>query len=203
MFFLLALAAWALPRALTVAWRLVTHDVLFANVTPLTMDTAITVGLAVLAALWLAGRQRAAPPGVLLFVLIVSTLVAGPGLLLPVFWDAGFLFYLSLLFPVAYQFLFRARELNEPGPGRQGRVLWEVGMSCALLTIAAFRAAAGLALPGGIDPVTQLLEDAGTLYLMIPFAAILVAAAVTSWPAEAAPEGPPTAAAGTAPARTV
>jgi hypothetical protein len=137
--------------------------------------------------MWYRGRQRAAPPEILLFVLVVSTLIARPGVVLPTAWTTGILFYLALAFPVAYQFLFGSQELNECGERRPANVLWEVGISCVLLTIAVLEIAAKLTLPGGVDPLTLYLQDVARFFLMVPFAGFLVATAVSAWRTQGAP----------------
>ncbi len=175
--FLLVLAAWGLPRALTTAWRLVEgieSEPPFHSVSLVTLDAALTGALAVLALLWRAGRQRTVGPGALLVALAVSTLVAHPGVFLPSGWKTGMLFYLALVYPPLWQFLFDAAALNERTPDRPARVLRAAGLSVLALVVAAVNVAIEIAAPGKTTVLTDFLGQVGRYFLMVPLAALLV-----------------------------
>jgi hypothetical protein len=173
-------AAWSLPRAVNLTWRLLNHgDAPFRTIDPTTIDAVVSIAVAVLACLWWSGLQRAIEPGALLFVLVVSTLLAHPGVILPPGWKRGALFYLGLAFPVAYQFLADAESLNTPREGREARVLSVVGLATVPLTVTVLFVALGFAHPGASGPLQSFVGSVGSLYLAVPFAAMLVAARLT------------------------
>lgn len=177
---LMVFAAWTLPRAINLTWRLLNDGKApFRSIDPTTFDTAVSVALAALAVLWWLGVQRVIEPGTLLFVLAVSTLLAHPGVILPPGWKRGVLFYLALVFPVAYQFLADAESLNAPGEGREARVLSVVGLASVPLIVTVLFVALGFAHPGATGPLQSFVGSVGSLYLAVPFAAMLVAARLT------------------------
>ncbi len=174
--FLLAFAAWAVPAAAYTTWGLVTNRLPpFNNTSLATIDTAVTVAVAVCALLWWTGHQRRVAPRAMLVALVVFTLVGHPGVLLPANWRGGSLVYLALIYPVVWQFLFRARTLNGHAPERPARVLGAIGLSSLLLVIAAISVAIGLTAPGRSSELTQYLDLVGRVFLMVPIAALLVA----------------------------
>ena len=61
---------------------------------------------------------RSGWPATVLFVLLVSTVLAHSATLAPTGWAGPHWFYLALLFPVAAQFLYRGGELNETAARR-------------------------------------------------------------------------------------
>jgi hypothetical protein len=174
---LLVFAAWALPRAINLAWRLQNDgSAPFRTIDLVTLDAVVSLAVAVLAVLWWLRLQRVVDPAVLLLVLVVSTLLAHPSVILPPGWKRGVLFYLALVFPVAYQFLADAESLNVPKEGREARVLSVVGLATVPLTITVLLVALGFARPGASGPLQSFVGDVGSLYLAVPFAAMLVAA---------------------------
>jgi len=80
------------------------------------------VGLCGLA-LWCWRRGRPGWPATVLFVLLVSTVLAHSAILAPTGWAGPRWFSLALLFPVAAQFLYRGEELNETAARRPELVL--------------------------------------------------------------------------------
>ncbi len=175
--FLLVLAAWGLPRAITTAWRLVAgieSEPPFHSVSLVTLDAVVTAALAVLALLWRAGRQRTVGPGALVVALAISTLVAHPGVFLPSGWKTGMLFYLALVYPPVWQFAFDAASLNERTADRPARVLRAAGMSALLLVIAAVNVAVEISAPGKTTILADFLGQVGRYFLVVPMAALLV-----------------------------
>ncbi|MCL4290999.1 MAG: hypothetical protein KJ051_12095 [Thermoleophilia bacterium] len=180
--FLAVVAVWGLPRATTTAWRVVAgidSEPPFRSVALVTLDAAVTVALAVLALLWWAGRQRAVGPGALLVALVVSTLVAHPGVFLPSGWKTGMLFYLALVYPPLWQFVLDAASLNEPTADRPARVLRAAGLAALLLVVAAVNVAVEIAAPGKTTVLADFLGQVGRYFLIVPLAALLVLAAST------------------------
>jgi hypothetical protein len=174
---LLVFAVWAVPRAINLTWRL-QHDgkAPFRSIDLVTLDALVSLAVAVLAVLWWLRVQRVVDPATLLLVLVVSTLLAHPSVVLPPGWKRGVLFYLALVFPVAYQFLADAESLNVMNEGREARVLSVVGLASVPLTITVLLVALGFARPGASGPLQSFVGDVGSLYLAVPFAAMLVAA---------------------------
>ncbi len=167
--FLVVFALWSLPRAVTTAYALIENEnAPFHAPSLVTLDTVVTLALVVLYAL------RAVRPQALLVALVVFTLIGHPGVLLPAGWRTGTLFYLALVYPVAWQFLVRARELNGHAPVRPARVLGAIALAALLLVIAAVDVGAGVAGPG-VSVLSEFLDDVGRTFLMVPFAALLVA----------------------------
>ncbi len=178
--FLLVFALWGVPAAAWTTWALVEHSQPpFNNTSLATLDTAVTAAIAVLALLWWAGRQRLVSPRPLIVALVVFTLVGHPGVLLPANWRNGTLIYLALIYPVAWQFLVRAKPLNEHAPERPARVLGAIGLSSLLLVVAAMSAAVGLTAPGVSNGLNSYLDLVGRVFLMVPYAALLVAEIAT------------------------
>ena len=80
-----------------------------------TIDSLVTVTVAGLAVLWMLGKQRRVDPGSLLYVLLFSTAVAHASALFST--DIDEVYFLLLVFPVAYAFLLDSAHLNVPRPG--------------------------------------------------------------------------------------
>ena len=178
--FLLVFAAWGVPAAAWTTWALVEHtQPPFNNTSLATIDTAVTAAIVFLAVLWWTGRQRLVSPRALMVALVVFTLVGHPGVLLPANWRNGTLIYLALIYPVAWQFLVRARPLNHHAPDRPARVLGAIGLSSLLLVVAAMSAAVGLTAPGVTNGLNNYLDLVGRVFLMVPYAALLVAEIAT------------------------
>ena len=147
--FLVLLGTWALPRAIAVAINLaekprgaVADGTLVERhnrlgwIDLVSLDVAVTVAVAILAALWWRGRQRAVPPRALLFVLLGSTIATYTAQLLPDTFRAGRFFYLGIVFPLAYQFLLDSESLNERAPARSVRVLAATGLAAVSVAAA-------------------------------------------------------------------
>lgn len=170
--FLLAFAAWTLPRALVIT-RATLSDREFSNppgfVDLVSLDAVLTAGILVAAVLWWAGRQRAVSPEWLTVALVVSTLFAHAGTLFPVTLETS-LFYGGLVFPVAFAFLWDTETLNEPSAARRARILGTVGVATALLTITL----AGVA-TDSVKPGTVVTGEFGRVLLAVPLAAVLIA----------------------------
>ena len=115
-----------------------------------TLDAVLTAGLGGLA-LWCWRRGRPGWPAVVLFVLLVSTVLAHSATLAPTGWAGPRWFYLALLFPVAAQFLYRGGELNETAARRPELVLLSVAAIALLLTLLGYRL-----LTGQLDPTVDL-----------------------------------------------
>jgi hypothetical protein len=174
--FLLVFALWGVPAAAWTTWALVEQtQPPFNNTSLATIDTAVTAAIVVLAFLWWRGRQRLVSPRALMVALVVFTLVGHPGVLLPANWRNGTLIYLALIYPVALQFLGRARSLNDHASDRPARVLGAIGLSALLLVVAATSSAVGLTAPGVTNGLNGYLDLVGRVFLMVPYAALLVA----------------------------
>ncbi|MGH3430469.1 MAG: hypothetical protein ACRDQZ_23355, partial [Mycobacteriales bacterium] len=176
--FLLAFAVWCLPRAFTTVWRLERSDSLpFHSTALLTLDTAVTAAVAVLVVLYWTGRRQiglVAP----LVALVLFTLIAHPGTLLPAGWKSGILFYLALIYPVSRHFLFGASTLNTHLTERPARVLGAIGLSALLLVVAAMNIGVKSTGPGIEGELSVFLADVGRYFLMVPLGALLVAEVV-------------------------
>jgi hypothetical protein len=174
--FLAVAGAWMAPRALFVGAVMV-GIVPSDAVNPLavdlvTIDALITIAVAILALVLVAGRRTGADAGSLALVLVVSTLMAHGGTLVPAAF-ASVLVLTAVLFPAFRELVFGSRELNEPTPVRPARVLGSLGrLSAALLLVAGTRTIVA----GGSDPG---IERLGQLLFGPPYAALLVAAVVT------------------------
>ncbi len=186
--FLLVFAVWGAPSAAYTAWGLVTHNLPpFNNTSLATIDTVVTAAIVVFAILWWTGRQRQVSPHAMLVALTAFTLIGHPGVLLPANWRGGSLVYLALIYPVVWKFLFRARALNGHAPDRPARVLGAIGLSSLLLMIATVSVAIGLTAPGRSSELNHYLDLVGQVFLMVPFAAVLVAEIVAGEKTETHP----------------
>jgi hypothetical protein len=110
----------------------------------------LTVGLCGLA-LWCWRRGRPGWPATVLFVLLVSTVLAHSAILAPTGWAGPRWFSLALLFPVAAQFLYRGGELNQTAARRPELVLLSLAAIALLLTLLGYRL-----LIGALDPTVDL-----------------------------------------------
>ena len=174
--FLLVAAAWTAPRAVTLTRQLVLGE---PDVTPVghldvaTLDTAVTLVVALIVLAWSQGWRTAADPQALTLVLVVSTLLAHGATLIPAGWSVG-LFYLALVFPIGYALLLDSQALNRPAPDRAARVVRALGLQAALLALVATAVAMGWSAPG-----SSLADEAGKLLFAVPFSVLLVAAAIS------------------------
>jgi hypothetical protein len=182
--FLAVFAIWALPRALVITSDSLAYprfpvgrpaDLVEGSeqvpgwIDMITLDTAITLMVAVLGVLWWRGRQRAANPRDLIIILLAMTLVAHPMEIVPGSWDHGVLFYVGVVLPVAYSLLFDADSLNEAVATRSARVLATCGITALLLTTMAVEIARDLFGPG-----SPTMADVGRTILTLPFTIMLV-----------------------------
>ena len=137
-----------------------------------TIDTLVTGVLACLVILNAAGRIRV-NTAVLTLVLAASTLSAYSGFLSAVFESRySVLFYLGLVFPIAYTFLANSKELNGAGSRRRTRIPSAVSLALALLTASLAGVAANR-----LDESSAAL---GRILFGPPLVAMLVAAAVVA-----------------------
>jgi hypothetical protein len=167
--FFIVFAVWALPRALAIAFVPRTAPVPLTIETA-TLDAAVTILVAILAAFWYAGGQRRAAPLALGLILVVSTLLAhAPTLIPPAAGPA--MTVMALLFPAGYLLLFNASALNGSGSDRPARVL--VGLGVLALTLVVITT--GLAFGG----TPGLAGDLGSLLFAVPFTVLLVAASIS------------------------
>ncbi len=176
--FLLAVGVWALPRAANAVRFLVFGDApagtdAIGTVELATLDTAVTLMVAVLAVGWWRGRGPRADPWALgLVLVVVTTMTRGATLILPG-WSLP-LFYVALVFPLLYELTLDSEEMNRASPDRSARVLQAVGLRAGALTLLFVGLAAGFASP---DDGTGIV--AYTLFAP-PFAAWLVAGVVSA-----------------------
>lgn len=172
---LLVFAIWAAPRALDVLFDRVGVGTVVPNLGMelATFDAALTIAIAILALASLKSRGRSADPAALSLALVVSTLIAHGGTLVPGDWQRP-LFFLLLAAPLIYTFVFDARGLNVAGPDRPTRVLAGLVGAAALLTLAT----AGVVL-GTRSPTDYLYERYAGLLFLVPFAVIVVGARIT------------------------
>jgi hypothetical protein len=142
--FLLLFGLWSLPRALNSTNDLVhrsSNEFVKAleqqsvqaswtgAVDLVTLDTALTLALVVLLVLELTHRVRVNRAGLAL-VLVAATLSAYSGFLSSIFHARiSVLFYVGLVFPIAYRFAANAQALNEPSPTRATSLLAVVALS--------------------------------------------------------------------------
>ncbi len=172
--FLLAVVAWIAPRVPDVVGALLglPQGPSFAPELA-TLDAAVTIVIALLAATWYTGRQQGATPPALLLVLVVSTLLVHAGTLVPAVLVTTF-FFLALLFPVAYELLFDSETLNEARPDRPGRVLESLGVRVGTLSLVALGIVAGT-----LGPSDAGWDQLGRVLFAVPFSALLVAATLS------------------------
>jgi hypothetical protein len=181
----LAFGVWGLPRAVALTGDLFSYGgsefpvgrlsdyIEGAEQYPgwvdvVTLDAVVTVILIGLAVAGRLGRQRAAGPNVLLFVLVLSTMVAHAGALIPGNWRTGQWFYLALVFPVAYGFLLGARPLNEQASRRELKVLGALALTTVVLAMTTIKVFNGDVRPGALSDA-----DAGKAFLQVPLVFLL------------------------------
>jgi hypothetical protein len=193
--FLGLFALWSLPRAIDITINLGSDSTpagLLARalgqgdqstvsgvgaVDLVSLDTALTVTLVVLLT-YQSRRGIRINSGALLLVLIASTLSAYSGFLGNIFqshWAS--LFYVGLVFPVAYEFLADSRELNESGSKRPTRLLTICGFALILMT-----AALALVAVGKLDQNSPTTGMLGRIMFGPPLVALLVASVIVGTP---------------------
>jgi hypothetical protein len=163
---LILFAAWSAPRLITVIGDLLSDPLARVGegnfvegtlrgcescagqragyVDPVTFDATLTlavVGVVVMATVK-RGRIRVSP-GPLVLVLVTSSMTTYVAKLVPNDFRVGMMFYLGLIFPVAYQFLADAKELNEHTVNRRARVLAVTGIAALALAVQATQANSG------------------------------------------------------------
>lgn len=176
--FLLVVAIWALPRALQATPSLDDEPFRHLAVSVTTFDAVLSVGIAMLFIAWQRNWQRSLPPVELALIVGVSTLVAATPTLLSGVDDKAY-FYVALLFPAAYLFLFDARSLNRPDPARRRRVLAATGGASVLLALVSLQIILGTAGPGHSSQA-QIVQAV----MAVPIAGVLTAAALATLRAE-------------------
>ncbi|HVA87367.1 MAG TPA: hypothetical protein VNF73_13765, partial [Candidatus Saccharimonadales bacterium] len=119
---------------------------------------------------WVSGRRTALGPRAIFLILVVSTLLADGGALVPPVWSRA-LFYLALVFPLTYELAFDASALNRPGADRAGRLIEGLGARAGAITVVAI----GVAL-GTVTPDSQGTGTVGRVLFAVPFTALLLAA---------------------------
>lgn len=174
------LALWITPRVVEFTTALGWKTILFTPPSLTTFDSAMTVVLVAVAVVSWRRPQRAVLPGILLLVLVASSLVAHPSSLLPSDWKAGVLFHLLLIYPLVYRFLFDSETLNgAESPQRHGKVMRETGLAAILLASTAMLVTLGITTPDSLSFQEVHLKGVGESFLLLPVAALAVAAAVT------------------------
>lgn len=176
--FAVAFVLWAAPRAANVAlWVTAGRPPSLPSVTgafdPVTFDTALTLVVLCLAVAWWRGRRHPLEPRILLLLLVVSTAVVFADIVLYTPLRSA-LFAVGLAAPVAYQFLFDAAPLNQPGASRPTRVLATTGLACSALTLAMVEFHLGR-----LTPQSNLDPALGAVLFAVPFAVLTVLATVT------------------------
>jgi hypothetical protein len=141
--FLVALGAWALPRALNpvrlehpgeLAWLAGLPGINAPQ--PETFDVVVTVVVAVVAVAWWTGRQRTLGPAPLLVVLAVSTLLIQGASVAPSA-PGAFLLAIAIVFPVLYELGFDSETVNRRTSDRVGTMLRALGIRAFALTVLA------------------------------------------------------------------
>lgn len=172
--------AWTAPRATHIAISggedLGDHATL-SRIELTTIDTALTIILALVFGLLAVGRLRdaqiSAAAGAI--ALVGSTVLAWSGQLATSVWDEEAAFYIALIFPVAYQLLLGSRETNEDETGRVSRVLLVTGSAAGVLAIIAVQIQVGFAGPGILGT-----GSLGRDLISLPLFAVLIGAACSA-----------------------
>ncbi len=168
--FLVVLVIWALPRALQATPGLGDeHPFRGLGVDVLTFDALLTVALFAVAI----ARRRLAPAEIIL-VLVASTLIANTAVVLGA-WDSTTYFYVALVLPAAFLFLYDADDLNREGPHRRSRVLGTVSLSATVLTIVAVQA-----ILGQVGPDQESQGELVRLVMAVPLAGVLIGASLAA-----------------------
>jgi hypothetical protein len=172
--FLLTVVAWVAPRVPDALGALLGWPPR-PSVAPelATVDTALTLVVAVLALGWYTGRQRSAEPPALILVLVVGTLLAHAGTVVPP-GAATMLFFLALLFPIAYELLFDSEGVNRRQPDRPATVIESLAIRVGALSLVAL----GIAF-GTLEPSNSGADQLGRVLFAAPFSALLVAATLS------------------------
>ena len=139
---LFIIGIWALPRLINSL--ILAVDVSF---TYLTFDTMLTVILIGLAIFWYRKRLSHSAGWILTLILVVSSLHALSETLIPaaLVWIG---FSILLIFPMVYQFLFDAKEINEAGTHRNTTVIRVIGLASGLMLLLVWGLGSGYLAPG-------------------------------------------------------
>jgi hypothetical protein len=171
--FLVVFAVWAMPRALSATPGLGDAEPFRSlGINVVTFDAVLTLALAGLLLAWWLNWQRLLPPAELALILGVSTLVAHASTVFGS-WDSELYFYVALVLPAAFLFLFDARALNREDPTRRRRVLAAVASASVLLTLVAIQIVFDQAGPGHVSQGALV-----QVVMAVPIAGVLVAAAI-------------------------
>lgn len=171
------LVLWSAPRIGPIAWSLLNErPAPVQSPTLVTVDAVLSFAIAAAMLVPSVRRRSWVSIDTVWLALVVSTLVAHPGILIPSEWRSGTLFFLALIYAPAYRFLFDATSLNERREDHAARVVRAAGVSALLLTVTMFGVAEDQVGPGLASPLDLFLKDAGRLFLAVPVAVVLVLA---------------------------
>ena len=172
--FLVVVVVWVAPRVPDALGALLGLPPA-ASVAPelATFDTVLTLVIAILAIAWYAGAQRGAPPTALLLALVVTTLLVHAGTLVPT-GGTTILFFLALLFPIAYDLLFDSETLNRRHVDRPAKVIEALGIRVGVLSLVALSIALGSLGSGEVGAA-----ELGRVLFAVPFSALLVGATLS------------------------
>jgi hypothetical protein len=158
------IGVWALPRLINSL--ILAIDVTF---TYLTFDTVLTFILIGLTIFWYRKRLSHSAGWVLTLILVVSSINAlGETLIPPALLWIGF--SILLIFPMAYQFLFDAKEINEAGIQRITTVIRVIGLATGLMLLLVW----GLG-SGNIAPGTKTFEAVANIMFLPAILGLLLA----------------------------
>lgn len=148
----------------------------FGHANPLTNDLAITALVAVTAFLARRGSIGRVAPGLLIGLLVASTVAAYGDRLVPAEW-ASFLAWVGLAFPVLAQYGLDGDPLNRPAPDRSARVLFAIGGTLMAIGASYAAIAAQQFVPGEVET-----SDVVRQLVLLPLAVMLVVVAGASRP---------------------
>lgn len=177
--FLVALGAWAMPRAIDAVRRLHPIETPWLGELPAldatqpeTFDVVVTLLVFVLALAWWSGRQRKLGPGPLLVILTVSTFLIDGTSVSPSA-PGALLLAIAVVFPVLYELGFNSRAMNRASADRDVRVLQLLGVRAFALTVLATLVIVDV---NALQESTQV--RLGFVLFAIPLGATIVAATV-------------------------
>jgi hypothetical protein len=176
--FLIGFGVWGGPRALAITVD--RRDPSAAgSVELVTLDTAITVAIALLAAaLWFRRRRgydAALGADVPLLVLGASTFACYAGFLFAASPTTvkGIAFCVGLVFPAAYLLFANSQALNQDHPGRERLLLATVSLVATVLVLVAFEIGTGV-----LDERAKTFGDIGRVVFVIPVVSLMVISAI-------------------------
>lgn len=168
---------WAAPRAIELTTRILGTPEPIDAPSLVTIDTLVTAAVVV----GVAWRRSGAGVNteILTLVLVVSTLIAHPLGIMPAGWQDGSPFYLLLVYPLAYTYLFDSVWLNELDEViRPGRVLRTVSIAALLVVTTSMLVLLDRVGPGFETAEAALLGAIGQAYLLYPSALLAVASTI-------------------------